>query len=68
MANSVVSLVELMFPKTIDKLQKEMSELDGPKPICINECSESNLQKLLMSLQLLQPNIDANSQSNSDQS
>lgn len=36
LANSVVSLLELLFPKTIDKLQKETSDSEGPKPIVIN--------------------------------
>ena len=34
-ANSVVALLELLFPKTIDKLLKEKSDIDGPKPIVI---------------------------------
>jgi len=36
LANSVVSLIELVFPKTIDKLMKESSDLDGPKPLFID--------------------------------
>ena len=36
-ANSVVSLLELLFPKTIDKLLKETSDIDGPKPIIIDQ-------------------------------
>ena len=52
MANSVVSLLELLFPKTIDKLKKETSSLDGPKPIVIEQCSESNLRNLLDSLRI----------------
>ena len=35
LANSVVSLIELLFPKTIDKLVKEESEQDGLKPLVI---------------------------------
>ena len=31
LANSVISLIELVFPKTIDKLKREESEIDGPK-------------------------------------
>jgi hypothetical protein len=34
-ANSVVSLIELFFPKTIDKLVKEESDNDGMKPLVI---------------------------------
>jgi hypothetical protein len=33
MANCLVNLVEILFPKTIDKLKKEISTLDGPKPV-----------------------------------
>lgn len=33
MANCLVNLIEILFPKTIDKLKKEISNLDGPKPI-----------------------------------
>jgi len=36
-ANSVVSLMETYFPKTIDKLKKEKSEVDGPKPIILED-------------------------------
>ena len=32
LANNVVSLIETFFPKTIDKLKKEISEKNGPKP------------------------------------
>ena len=35
LANSVVSLIELFFPKTIDKLVKEESDKDGMKPLVI---------------------------------
>jgi hypothetical protein len=35
LANSVVSLIELLFPKTIDKLVKEDSDKDGMKPLVI---------------------------------
>lgn len=35
LANSLVSILELCFPKTIDKLQKEKSNLDGPKPLLL---------------------------------
>lgn len=35
LANSVVSLIELFFPKTIDKLVKEESEKDGMRPLVI---------------------------------
>ena len=47
MANSIVSLLELGFPLTIDTLMKETSDLDGPKPILIDECSAEQLGLLL---------------------
>jgi superfamily I DNA/RNA helicase len=43
LANSVVSLLELLFPKTVDKMLKETSELDGPKPVIIESCTEKKL-------------------------
>lgn len=46
LANSVVSLIELLFPKTIDKLKKETSDIDGPKPIIINQSSAKLLEGL----------------------
>ena len=46
-ANSVVSLLELLFPKTIDKLLKETSDIDGPKPIVIDQLKQADLQQLL---------------------
>jgi hypothetical protein len=50
LANSVVDLVELYFPKTIDKLQREDSELDGPTPIILSGFSGDDLQKMMMSV------------------
>jgi superfamily I DNA/RNA helicase len=35
LANSIISVIEVFFPKTIDKLKKERSNLDGPKPIIL---------------------------------
>ena len=46
-ANSVVALLELLFPKTIDKLLKEKSDIDGPKPIVIEHSKPQALQGLL---------------------
>ncbi|KAM3136353.1 hypothetical protein pb186bvf_011488 [Paramecium bursaria] len=37
LANSIVSVIELFFPQTIDKLQKERSDLFGPKPIIVEK-------------------------------
>jgi ATP-dependent exoDNAse (exonuclease V) beta subunit len=48
LANSVVSLLELLFPKTIDKLQKESSDNDGPRPLVIDHHPDQHaLSKLL---------------------
>lgn len=46
LANSVVSLLELLFPKTIDRLLKEKSDIDGPKPILIDQLTPDLLHKL----------------------
>jgi superfamily I DNA/RNA helicase len=37
LANSVVSSIEILFPKTIDRLKKEVSDLSGPKPMILAE-------------------------------
>ena len=46
-ANSVVALLELLFPKTIDKLLKEQSDIDGPKPIVIEHSKQTSLEAVL---------------------
>ena len=43
MANSVINILEIFFPKTIDILAKERSDLDGPKPIIIAEETHDGL-------------------------
>ena len=48
LANSVVDIIELYFPHTIDKLQRESSELDGPKPIVLEGFTIDDLEKLMM--------------------
>lgn len=42
-ANSVISIIEVLFPSTIDRLRKEHSDLDGPKPIVL---ADSGLELL----------------------
>ncbi|KAL4461532.1 hypothetical protein ABPG74_016156 [Tetrahymena malaccensis] len=37
LANSVIDLLEFFFPETIDRLKKEKSRIDGPKPIILGE-------------------------------
>lgn len=36
LANSVVSSLEILFPNTIDRLKKEVSDLKGPKPMILS--------------------------------
>ena len=43
LANSVVSSIEILFPKTIDRLKKEVSNLGGPKPIILADEDEELL-------------------------
>lgn len=42
LANSIVTPIEIFYPKTIDKLKKERSNIDGPKPILL-ESTEPEL-------------------------
>ncbi len=48
LANSVITLIEKFFPKTIDKLKKERSNIDGMKPIILNG---TNLELLFLAIQ-----------------
>jgi hypothetical protein len=43
LANAVVSLIEVLFPQTIDKLAKEKSMIDGPMPMIITSCQLEHL-------------------------
>jgi hypothetical protein len=47
LANSVISLVECLFPATIDKLAKEVSDIDGPMPTIVNSSNPEDLFYLL---------------------
>lgn len=47
LANSVVTLVELFFPKTIDRLNKERSNIDGPRPILLADADPELLFLIL---------------------
>ena len=51
LANSVVSLIEAMFPETIDKLAKENSSIEGPKPMILTGNSMNELFLLLFGTQ-----------------
>ncbi len=50
-ANSVVTLIETFFPRTIDKLKKEKSEIDGPKPILLADVDLDALFSLLFGVE-----------------
>jgi hypothetical protein len=43
MANSIVSVMEALFPQTIDKLKKERSKVDGPKPALLDSSDKDKL-------------------------
>lgn len=47
LANSVIDLLEFFFPETIDRLKKERSAIEGPKPIIINEGDSDMLYCIL---------------------
>jgi len=47
LANSVVDLIEIFFPQTIDKLQRERSDMDGPKPILLEKFGNDDLMALM---------------------
>ncbi|CAD8097528.1 unnamed protein product [Paramecium primaurelia] len=47
LANSVIRMIEILFPQKIDKLKKETSNLQGPKPILIKS---DNVKQLLNNL------------------
>ena len=46
-----MTLIETFFPKTIDRLKKEKSEIDGPKPILLDGVEFDVLFSLLFSNQ-----------------
>lgn len=43
MANSIVALLETLFPQTIDKMDKETSMIDGPRPKVISSSDHVHL-------------------------
>lgn len=43
LANSIVDLVQLYFPHTIDKLKREISDIEGPKPIILEGYTPEDL-------------------------
>lgn len=51
MANSIVALLETLFPQTIDKMGKEVSSIDGPIPKVISSSEHLHLFYLLFGLE-----------------
>lgn len=47
LANSVVALLECLFPQTIDRMAKERSYEDGPKPCLIDTGNINHLLSIL---------------------
>ncbi|CAI2362242.1 unnamed protein product [Moneuplotes crassus] len=60
LANSIVDIIELYFPHTIDKLQRESSDKEGPKPIILEGFDHDDLEKLVMSSSSGTPNFGCN--------
>ena len=58
MANSIVSLLETLFPQTIDKMAKETSPIDGPLPLIINSNSYEELFHTLFGMNLSKDKSD----------
>lgn len=48
LANSVVSLIETLFPFSIDKLKKEFSDSDGLRPILLMALKPHELKKFFL--------------------
>lgn len=53
LANTVVALLESLFPHTIDKMDKEKSLADGPLPIIINSNNYETLLRVLFGQQVV---------------
>ena len=47
LASSVVSMLQEYFPESFDKLAKDQGQLDGPKPVLLGSCSQSDLAIIL---------------------
>lgn len=47
LANSIISLIELMFPQTIDRLAKESNSICGPLPLIVNSQNIELFYRLL---------------------
>jgi len=51
LANSVVTLVEIIFPRSIDKMNKEVSTRDGLKPIILQPMPDETLRQFFFGAQ-----------------
>lgn len=51
LANSVIRILELYFPNSIDKLRKERSDIDGLMPIILDSEMQNSLFNLLLGTQ-----------------
>jgi superfamily I DNA/RNA helicase len=58
LANSVVSVLEQFFPKSIDRLRKERSNLQGPRPVLVDHSDIEVLFMLLSDQSRAQPSKD----------
>ena len=47
LASSVVSILQKCFPESFDELAKDQGQLDGPKPVLLGSCSQSDLAIIL---------------------
>ena len=47
LASSVVSMLQEYFPESFDKLAKDQGQLDGPRPVLLGSCSQSDLAIIL---------------------
>jgi superfamily I DNA/RNA helicase len=48
LANSVVSIIETLFPYSIDKLKKEESESDGLRPVLLTALKPHELKRFFL--------------------
>ena len=51
LGNSVVRLIQALFPETIDPMDPEVSSLDGPKPVILSTNSSKDLEMILLKSQ-----------------
>lgn len=47
LASSVVGILQKYFPESFDKLEKDQGQLDGPKPVMLESCSQLDLAIIL---------------------